>query len=120
MLEPDPLAALTEALKVLRSSAPTKALKPPMFDWQMNKQYEDFHHFCKSMESWYHLQEMKEEPDGGTRLEYLLNFLGTTGQWKHEQWKPEGTTTADCKNKKKSATEFIKYLSSTMDHPVSQ
>ena len=85
MLEPDPLAALTEALKDLRPSVPTKALKYPMFDWQMNEQYEDFHLFYKSVESWYHLQGMKEEPDSGARLEYLLNVLGTTGQWKHEQ-----------------------------------
>ena len=63
---------------------------------------------------------MKEEPDDGTRLEYLLNFLGTTGQQKHEQWKPEGATKADHENKKKSAAEFLEYLSSTMDHPVSQ
>ena len=63
---------------------------------------------------------MKEEPDDGTRLEYLLNLLGTTGQWKHDQWKPEGATEADCENKKKSAAAFLKYLSSTMDHPISQ
>ena len=86
----------------------------------MTEQYEDFHLFCKSMESWYHLQGMKEEPDDGTRLEDLLNFLGTSGHWKHEQWKPEGATKADHKNKKKSAAEFLKYISSTMDHPVSQ
>ena len=79
MLEPDPLATLTEALKALRPSTPTDALKPPMFDWKMTEQYEDFCLFCKSVESWYHLQGMKEEPDNGTRLEYLLNFLGTTG-----------------------------------------
>ena len=53
-------------------------------------------------------------------LEYLLNFLGNTGQWKHEQWKPEGATEADHENKKKSAAAFLKYLSSTMNHPVFQ
>ena len=68
-----------------------------MFDWQTTEQYKIFI-FCKSMESQYHLQGMKEEPDDGTRLEYLLNFLGTTGQQKHEQWKPEGATKAGCKN----------------------
>ena len=72
------------------------------------------------MESWYCLQGMKEEPDDGTRLEYLLNFLGTTGQWKHDQWKPEGATAIDWENKKKSAAAFLEYLSSTMDHPLSQ
>ena len=59
---------------------------------------------------------MKEEPDDCTRLEYLLNFLGTTGQWKHEQWKPKGATEADHENKKKSTTAFLEYISSTMDH----
>ena len=120
MSGPNPLAALAEALKAFRPSALTEALKPPTFDWQTTKQYEDFHLFCRSMESWYCLQGMKEEPDDGTRLEYLLNFLGTTGQWKHEQWKPKGATEADHENKKKSAAAFLKYLSSTMDHPMSQ
>ena len=66
------------------------------------------------------LQGMKEEPDDVTRLEYLLNFLGTSGQWKHKQWKSEGATEADCENKKKRAAAFLEYLYSTMDHPVSQ
>ena len=117
MSGPNPLATLAEAL---RPGAPIEALKPPTFDWQTTKQYEDFHLFCRLMESWYHLQGMKEEPDDGTRLEYLLYFLGTTGQWKHKQWKPKGATEADCENKKKSAATFLKYLSSTMDHPMSQ
>ena len=95
MSGPNPLAALAEALKALRPGALTEALKPPTFDWQTTEQYEDFHLFHRSMESWYCLQGMKEEPDDGTRLEYLLNFLGTTGQWKHEQWKPKGATEAD-------------------------
>ena len=120
MSEPDPLAALTQALKALRPSVPTEALKPPTFDWQMTKQYNDFHLFHKSMESLYCLQGMKEEPDDGTRLEYLLNFLGTTGQQKHEQWKLEGATEADHKDKKKTTAKFLECLSSTMDHPVSQ
>ena len=84
MTGPDPLAALAEALKALRPGALTEALKPPTFDWQTAEQYEDFHLFCRSMESWYCLQGMKEEPDDGTRLQHLLNFLGTTGQQKHE------------------------------------
>ena len=115
-----PLAALAEALKALRPGASTEALKPPTFDWQTTEQYEDFCLFCRLMESWYQLQGMKEEPDASTRLEYLLNFLGTTGQWKHKQWKPKGATEADHENKEKSATAFLEYLSSTMDHPVSQ
>ena len=120
MSGPDPIAALADTLKALRPSAPTEAMKPPTFDWQTTKQYEDFHLFCRLMESWYCLQGMKEEPNDGTRLEYLLNFLGTTGQQKHEQWKPEGATEADCENKKKSAAVFLEYISSTMDHPLSQ
>ena len=62
MLGPDPLATLAKALKALRPGAPTDALKPPMFNWQTTKQYEDFHLFCRSLESWYCLQGMKEEP----------------------------------------------------------
>ena len=116
----NPLVALAEALKALQPSAPTKALKPPTFDWQTTEQFADFHLFHRLMESCYCLQGMKEEPDDGTRLEYLLNFLGTTGQQKHEQWKPKGVTETDHENKKKSAAAFLEYLSSTMDHPVSQ
>ena len=120
MSGPDPLAPLPEALKALRPSAPTEALKTPTFNWQTTDQYKDFCLFCRSMESWYCLQGMKEEPDDGTRLKYLLNFLDTTGQWKHEQWKYEGSTEADNENKKKSAAAFLEYFSSTMDQPVSQ
>ena len=120
MSGPNPLATLAEALKALRPGALTEALKPPTFDWQTTEQYEDFCLFWRSMESWYCLQGMKEEPDDGTRLEYLLNFLGTTGQWKHQQWKPKGATEADHENKKKSAAAFLECLSSTMDHPMSQ
>ena len=120
MSGPGPLAAIAKALKALRPGAPTEALKPPTFDWQTTDQFEDFCLFCRSLKSWYCLQGMKEEPDDGTRLEYLLNFLGTTGQWKHDQWKPEGATKTDHENKKKSTVAFLEYLSSTMDHPMSQ
>ena len=106
MSGPNLLVAIAEALKALRPCAPTEALKPPTFDWQTTEQFEDFHLFCRLMESWYCLQGMKEEPDDGTRLEYLLNFLGTTGQQKHEQWKPKGATKTNHENKKKSATAF--------------
>ena len=120
MSGPGPIATLAEALKALRPGAPTEVLKPPTFDWQTTQQCKDFCLFHRLMESWYCLQGMKEEPNDGTRLEYLLNFLGTTGQQKHEQWKPEGATEADPEYKKKSAATFLKYLSSTMDHPMSQ
>ena len=120
MSGPDPRATLAEALEALRPGAPTEALKPPTFNWQTTEQYEDFCLFHRLMESWYHLQGIKEEPDDGTRLEYLLNFLGTTGQQKHEQWKPKGATEVDHENKKESAAVFLEYLSSTMYHPMSQ
>ena len=80
MSGPNPLPALADALKALRPGTPTEALKPPTFDGQTTEQYDDFCLFHRLMESWYCLQGMKEEPDDGTRLEYLLNFLGTTGQ----------------------------------------
>ena len=74
------------------------------------------------MESWYHLPRNEgNEPDYGyPGLSTYLTSLGTTGQQKHEQWKPKGATEADCENKKKSAAAFLEYLSSTIDHPVSQ
>ena len=78
------------------------------------------------MESWFTLQnipaETPEDPTtepNSTRLEYVLNFLGNTGHRKFDHWKP--TSTADeIARKKKRASAFMDYLSSTMDHAVSQ
>ena len=46
-------------------------------------------------------------------------FLGNTGCWKFDHWKPTGTADEIAK-KKKQATAFMDYLSSMMDHTVSQ
>ena len=53
-------------------------------------------------------------------LSIYSTSLTTTGHQKHEQCKPEDATKADHDSKKKCTAEFLKYFSSTMDHPVSQ
>ena len=54
-----------------------------------------------------------------TQLEYVLNFLGNTGCRKFAHWMPTGTAD-EISKKKKQASAFMDYLSSTMDHAVSQ
>ena len=99
----------------------------PSFDWNTTEQYDDFQLFHKSVESWFTLQNIPAEtapgagPDAepnSTWLEYVLNFLGNTGCRKFDHWKPTGT--ADETSKKKQASAFMDYLSSMMDHAVSQ
>ena len=46
-------------------------------------------------------------------------FLGNTGCRKFDHWKPTGTAD-EIARKKKRASAFMDYLSSTMDHAVSQ
>ena len=100
----------------------------PSFDWNTTEQYDDFQLFCKSVESWFTLQNIPAEtapgvgPDAepnSTWLEYVLNFLGNTGHRKFDHWKPTGTAD-EISKKKKRASAFMDYLSSTMDHAVSQ
>ena len=124
----DPIAALTAALTKLLLNQPSISLMTPSFDWNTTEQYDDFQLFCKSEESWFTLQNIPAEtapgarPDAepnSTRLEYVLNFLGNTGHRKFDCWKP--TSTADeISKKKKQASAFMDYLSSMMDHAVSQ
>ena len=90
------------------------------------EQYDDFQLFRKSVESWFTLQnipaETPEDPTAepnSTQLEYVLNFLGNTGRRKFDCWKPTGTAD-EIARRKKRATAFMDYLSSTMDHAVSQ
>ena len=111
---------LLKALKEFKSS-PTDILRPPTFDWNSTDPYEDFRLFIKGMNSWFTLNALPDEDGKSTvRLEYLLNFLGPNGRRKHEQWTPRGDSEAERSRKKKSAKEFLEYLHSTMDHPVSQ
>ena len=72
------------------------------------------------MNSWFTLNALPDE-DGisSLRLEYLLKLLGPTAQHKHEQWTLHDDTKAKLCHKK-SAKEFLEYLHSTIDHPVSQ
>ena len=119
----DPIAALTAALAKLLLNQPLISLMTPSFNWNTTEQYDDFQLFCNSVESWFTLQNTPAEtapgarPDAepnSTRLEYVLNFLGNTGHRKL-------TGTADeISKKKKQASAFMDYLSSTMDHAVSQ
>ena len=134
MPPPDPadptdlIAALTAALTKLLPNQPSLSLVTPSFDWNTTEQYDDFQLFCKSVESWFTLQNIPAEtaPGAGpdaepnpTRLEYVLNFLGNTGRRKFDRWKPTGTD-VEISRKKKLASAFMDYLSSTMDHAVSQ
>ena len=98
----------------------------PSFDWNTTEQYDDFQLFHKSVESWFTLQnipaETPQDPTvepNSTRLKYVLNFLGNTGCRKFDHWKPTGTAD-EIARKKKWASAFMDYLSSTMDHAVSQ
>ena len=113
------IEALVKALTSVKVSS-TDALKPPKFDWNSQDQYEDFRLFKKGMERWYKLQGIPDTDDEDTHLEYLLNFLGPIGQRKHEQWIPTGATETARNQKKKSASEFMKHLHESMDHPVPQ
>ena len=88
------------------------------------EQYDDFQLFCKSVESWFCLQNIPAEtapgagPDvepNSTALEYVLNFLGNTGYRKFDCWKLTGTAD-EISKKKKQASAFMDYLSSMMDH----
>ena len=122
----DPIAALTAAIAKLLPNQPSISLVTPSFDWNTTEQYDDFQLFCKSVESWFTLQnipaETPEDPTAepnSTQLEYVLNFLGNTGCRKFDCWKPTGTAD-EIARKKKRASAFMDYLSSTMDHAVSQ
>ena len=122
----DPIAALTAAIAKLLPNQPSILLVTPSFDWNTTEQYDDFQLFRKSVESWFTLQnipaETPEDPTAepnSTRLEYVLNFLGNTGRRKFDHWKPTGTAD-EIARKKKWASAFMDYLSSTMDHAVSQ
>ena len=123
----DPLAALTAVLKKLIPNPPSVSLATPTFDWNSTEQYDNFQLFCKSVDSWFILQNIAPEiPPGdptadinSTCLEYVLNFLGNAGHKKFDRWKPTGSD-AEVVKKKKSAQEFLDYLSSTMDHAISQ
>ena len=78
------LAVLTAALKSLMPNQPATNLKAPTFEWTTFDQYDEFKLFQESTDSWFHLQAIPEEQDDkGTHLEYILNFLGTTG---HQKW----------------------------------
>ena len=121
----DPIAPLTAAIAKLLPNQPSISLMTPAFNWNTTEQYDDFQLFSKSVESWFTLQNIPAETPkdptaepNSTQLEYVLNFLGNTGRRKFDFSKPTGT--ADEIVKKKKASAFLDYLSSMMDHAVSQ
>ena len=74
----------------------------------MSDQYDEFKQFRESMESWFCLEAIPDKSDDkGACLEYILNFLGTTGHQKWNQWTPAGVTTDDIAATKKSAKSFL-------------
>ena len=96
---------------------PATNLKTPTFEWPTSDQYDEFKLFCKSTESWFHLQAIPHEPDDkDAHLDYILNFLSTTGcqKWSHRT--PDGVTSDDIAAAKKSAKSFLDHLASQMDH----
>ena len=73
------------------------------------------------MESLFCLHPIPDDPDDkGAHLEYILNFLGTTGCQKWNQWTPAGVTADDIMTTKKSVKSFLDHLASQMDHIMSQ
>ena len=120
-LQLTPLQLLTAALKLLLPNQPATTLKTPTFEWTMSDQYDEFKLLQEFTESWFHLQAIPDEPDDkGAHLEYILNFLSTTGHWKWNQVTPAGVTTDDIVATKKSAKSLLDHLASQMDHTVSQ
>ena len=116
----NPLAALTTALKSLMPNQPATNLKTPTFEWTTSDQYDEFTLFCEFTESQFCLQAIPDEPnDKGAHLEYILNFLDTTGHQKWNQWTPASVTTDDMAATKKSAKSFLDQLASQIDHTVS-
>ena len=64
MAAPDPadlIAALIAALMKLLLNQPSISLMTPSFDWNTMEQYDDFQLFCKSVESWFTLQNIPAE-----------------------------------------------------------
>ena len=131
MAAPDPadlIDALTAVLMKLLPNQPSISLMTPYFNWNTMEQYDDFQLFCKSVESWFTLQNIPAETAPGAGpdvepnlpwLEYVLNFLGNTGHRKFDCWKPTGTAD-EISKQKRQASAFMDYLSSMMDHAVSQ
>lgn len=119
--ETNPIAALTAALAAMKPNPPAITLKTPTFDWTSTDQYDEFKLFRESVDSWFKLQTIPAEPDdAGIRIEYVLNFLGTPGRRKYNQWTPDDADPADREAKRSSAKAFLDHLASSMDHTISQ
>ena len=57
----DPIAALMATIAKLLLNQPLILLVIPSFDWNTTEQYDDFQLFCKSVESWFTLQNIPVE-----------------------------------------------------------
>ena len=107
--------------QVASAKSTSHHLKTPTFEWTTCDQYDEFQLFWESTQSWFCLQAIPDEPDDkGVHLEYVLNFLGTTGCKKWNQWSPVSVTTDDNVVTMKSVKSFLDHLASQMDHAVSQ
>ena len=117
----DPLVALTTSLKHWCQINQPPTSKHPPLTGTTSDHYDKFKLFCESTESWFYLQAIPDEPnDKGAHLEYILNFLSTTGCLKWNQWTLASVTAYDIAATKKSMKSFLEYLASKMDHTVSQ
>ena len=82
---------------------PATTLKNPTFELTMSNQYDELKLFQESVESWFHVQAIPDElDDNGACLEYILNFLSTTGHQKWKQWTPASEIMDDTVAAKKS------------------
>ena len=113
--------ALTMTLQLLMPNRPTTNLKTPTSEWTTSDEYDEFKLLCESMENWFHLQAIPDEPnDKGAHLEYIQNFLSATGCWEWNQWIPACVIPDDIVATKKRMKSFLDHLVSQMDHTLSQ
>ena len=57
----DPITALTAAITKLLPNQPSISIVVPSFNWNTTEQYDHFQLFCKSLESWFTLQNIPAE-----------------------------------------------------------
>ena len=74
----------------------------------------------QTMEAGNAFKEWRKSPMMVPGLSTWLTSLAATGNGNMSSGNPRVPLKLTCKNKKKSAAAFLEYLSSTMDHPMSQ
>ena len=117
----DPLAALTAALKLLLPTQPATTLKLPPLNGICPTNMISSNYFESLQRAGFHLQAIPDEPDDkGACLEYTLNFLGTTGCQKWNQWTLAGANIDYITATKNSAKILLGHLAYQIDYTVSQ